>query len=323
MPDHPRNVAKIGYKDAFHYTTVWKGKTVIKNISALAYKSGTGNAVALSLSTVDTGSHWDLIPNDDCNHKWYFSTSLTDEERKMKGFRLIIGPKRYAVELLLLTKVEPRTCGPEGQGSREWFVDRMFSGTSSTAHAIFKKAVPVLVKENDDEVMQALELVLSYTGEKNLIEKIQADQQQQADEDNNDSNQESGEDEQDKDKEEAEEWIEKLSSSKDHDEDFKTALEDASITGRTADWIISLTYDTPFKELTAANAKKKLTSCWEGQTKQQLVHTNVCQKILYKKLFERKTLHFITATTKLRSSRKFLILFFHPKHLPTMKNWLH
>ena len=267
LPSNPRNIDKLGYKDAFHYTTVWKGKKVQKNISALAYKSGTGNAVALSLSTIDTGSHWDFVPNDDCHHKWYFSTNLTDEERQLKGFKLIIGESRRSPEILLLSKVDTRTCGPEGQGSREWFVDRMFSGTSSTIHHIFKKCIPLLADDEDDDIVNSLKVVLSFTGEMKILEKIQEEReeeqrrQQQASEQNEETSQDN---EEDRDKEEATEWISKLSASKDFDNQFKQEVADATITSRTVDWIVAITTDSPFKEWTVGAAKKKIDKWLEG-----------------------------------------------------------
>ena len=275
LPDHPRNIDALGYKDAFHYTTVWKGKKVQKNISALAYKSGTGNAVALSFSTVDTSSHWDLVPNDDSHHKWYFNTNLSDDERKMKGFKLIIGKKKEAAEQLLLSRVDPRTCGPEGQGSREWFVDRMFSGTSSTVHAVFKKCIPFLAEEEDDDTMSALKVVLSFTGKMDILEKIVADRQQQQEREqqqqngNGNGNMIQGdggdnEDQDNRDKEEAQEWILKLSASKDLDEQFKKSIEDATITSATVEWILALTADTSFKEMSVGAAKKKIDKWLAG-----------------------------------------------------------
>ena len=119
MPDHPQNVDKKGYRDSFHFSTVWKGKKVQKTLSAVAYKSGTGNAVALSLSTLDSGSHWDMVPTKPHHQTWYFDNDLDDDERLMKGFSLLLGEGEQAGDLLLLSKVKPQTCGDEGQGSRE------------------------------------------------------------------------------------------------------------------------------------------------------------------------------------------------------------
>ena len=87
LPEQPRNIDKLGYRDSFHYSTLWKGKEVQKRMSAIAYKSGTGNAVALSFSTIDSGFHWDMVPISDHHLKWYF---LKDISRHEKNERLSV-----------------------------------------------------------------------------------------------------------------------------------------------------------------------------------------------------------------------------------------
>ena len=266
LPDKPRNIDRLGYRDAFSYQTVWKGKKVCKRVNALAYWSGMGGPVAFSFSTLDSGCHWDMVPEDDSAEKWYLSESLSHEERQMKGFQLLAGSRNQEAESLLLSKVEARTCGPEGQGSREWFIDRMFSGTSSTIHAIFKECVPLLVAEiierdsdSDNETMEALDVVMSYIDNKDAMDKIKKDIQksQQAEEDNSNAVQQATLNANPS-KNEAISWIEKLSDpNNDMDDTFKRELESTMQT-HTMEWIIALTMDTLIKVMTPTGAKKKI-----------------------------------------------------------------
>ena len=89
-------------------------------------------------------------------------------DRKMKGFFRIHGDKIYTEELMLLSNTEPRTCGSQGQGSREWFLDRGFSGTSSTMYeliGIFAKSV--MENNNDDSsnnIMGDFQKILDFCG---------------------------------------------------------------------------------------------------------------------------------------------------------------
>ena len=69
--------------------------------------------------------------------KWYYSTTISELERKMKCFSVLLDANRQCsletIGQLILSKVDARTCG---QGSAEWFLDRSFSLTSSTVDGI-------------------------------------------------------------------------------------------------------------------------------------------------------------------------------------------
>lgn len=119
---------------------------------------------------------------------------MSKREQQMKGFTLLAGERQEAAEDLLLSRVEPRTCGADGQGSREWFLERMFSGTSSTLFFLLESRIPLLfgdaeeggydmvtttLAENDadanhdidgaDKLLVHVTTVLEYAGNKMLF----------------------------------------------------------------------------------------------------------------------------------------------------------
>ena len=90
----------------------------------------------------------------------------------MKAFPIFLGEHSDEAETLLLANVEPRTCG---QGSREWFLDRMFSGTSSTLHKVLEICIPFLFEgdqADDAGLMQDVEMLLTFASHKALLKKI-------------------------------------------------------------------------------------------------------------------------------------------------------
>ena len=100
---------------------------------------------------------------------------MPPEEKQMKGYNLLVGLRTKSAKSLILSKVDPQTCRLAGQGSREWFIDQIFSGTLSTIHSIFKKCIPLLVAKADDkdkEIMNALQTVLLYIDNNKAMEKI-------------------------------------------------------------------------------------------------------------------------------------------------------
>ena len=160
------DIPKDGYRDFFQFQTEWKGKNHKKKVNAIAYRSGTGTSVALSMSTTNSNLHWDLIPAKNKDLRWYFDT-IDEHDRLMKGFDTLEGASSRAVELSLLDAVLPRTCGEAGQGTKEWFLDRMFSATSSQMHHLVVAAAPTLSDTTDpsSELRKHLMNVLKYTNE--------------------------------------------------------------------------------------------------------------------------------------------------------------
>ena len=105
--------------------------------------------IALSILMTNSGLHWDLVPKKDKNLKWYIDGNFPTQKRVMKGFLILVGKPNEEMEAVLLACVSPQTCGSEGQATKEWFLDQMFSGTSSQIHHLVKAAVPLLMSGND------------------------------------------------------------------------------------------------------------------------------------------------------------------------------
>lgn len=263
LPDNPKNIEMAGYKDCHHFSTVWRGEGVQKKLTALAYKSGTGKAVALTFSTMDDGAHWDMIPKKDSDYKWYFSL-LAGEARKMKGFSMLLGNSSQACELLLLSNIMPRTCGADGQGSREWFLDRMFSGTSSTIAKLLDSSLQLLVGDRnllagDDELLESIRTLLLFGGNQNLLHQLEA----AADcgegmasnsniefATNNDS------------KTEAEKWLKDLSDpSGSNDLSFVEQM--PSLSSETLCWLLALASGLEYKEIPNSQVQKKINKLME------------------------------------------------------------
>ena len=93
----------------------------------------------------------------------------------MKGFDVLIGQTCCPIESALLARVNPRSCGAAGQGSKEWFLDRMFSGTSSQVHLLIQAAAPLLVSDPavHDETKNAIRKIVEYT-KHNLVSDVSA-----------------------------------------------------------------------------------------------------------------------------------------------------
>ena len=84
----------------------------------------------------------------------------------MKGFDHIFGEKSSEQEEMILSQVEPRTAGSKGQGSREWFLDRAFSGTSSTMFKLICVLAGDIKAKNDGDsnIQEHLQTVLDFCG---------------------------------------------------------------------------------------------------------------------------------------------------------------
>ena len=263
LPDKPQNIEALGYKDVFQYSVVWRGRKVQKRIAAVGYRPGTGSNPALSISTIDSGIHWDLIPINDHYQKWYFST-MPDRERQMKGFTLLLGDKHEEVEDLLLSNVEPRTCGSAGQGSREWFLDRMFSGTSSTVHRLLEKSVGVLIKtdENDDGLLDDITTVVKAIGSKELLDSLLSHNNNQ---DNNESmtNEQENPAPIDQNKVDAERWFEKQCDEATSD-DRLLKSELSTMDAQIKSWLVALAWGSDYKYMTDAVSKKKIEKWLES-----------------------------------------------------------
>jgi hypothetical protein len=174
-PDKPLNIAKKGSKNAFYKklklrhlpdftnTTATNGE-----VNAVAYRSGTGTTVSLAMSTIHRPHWWDFVTDNPKDTKWYFNETLSDFDRKAHGFELFRGKSESEHKredmIAILRKVEPRTVS---QGGTEWFMDRMFSLTSSTVDAAFRAAAPGIT--TNDPVRESFSKILNYSGLTHLM----------------------------------------------------------------------------------------------------------------------------------------------------------
>ena len=108
---------------------------------------------------------------------------------------------------------------------------------------MLKKYIPFLVKDENENIVSTLDIVLSYIGEKNILKKFEQAKQfnknnKTTNKDKHEDKQEQEEEQDDQDKEKAVKWIKKLSASKDFDEQFLRELGNTTITSWTAEWIL-------------------------------------------------------------------------------------
>lgn len=275
FPAAPSNIPKEGYRDAFHLQTKWKGKFQQKKLNALAFRSGTGTSVALSFSTMSSELHWDLVPKKDKDLKWYLDTSLTDHQRFMKGFDVLVGETTNQIESSLLALVMPRSCGAAGQGSKEWFLDRMFSGTSSQIHSLLEAAAPLLLssQDTDDEIKNALLDVAAYANQESVLSSPEPEpeppepdpvpEEEEEEEKNNDEEQQKSEAQ-----ETAEHWIETLTNASIQNSDDEFLRELPSIDNTTLSWMVFLLSkpDAAFKVTTKTSNLNKLRTWIKSPT---------------------------------------------------------
>ena len=149
-----------GHKDAFYRTLNWNNNVRIR---ATAYKSGTGTAVSLAMSTVNHYPVFDLntaFPKD-CKH--YFDPTQSQASRNTRAFPVVAGSTSY-IDSIHNLPIHPLTTV---QGDTSWFIMRKFSLTSST--------VDKLVTARAMEVMPnmaaraAYETVLEVVGRLDLL----------------------------------------------------------------------------------------------------------------------------------------------------------
>jgi hypothetical protein len=267
LPEKPRNILKQGYKDSFQYEVKWKGDNAEKTLSSVAYRSGTGTAVSLIMTSVDHQKHWDLIPKNNSDLKWYINKELTGHERAMKGFKLLLGEANRTAEELLLANVEPRTCGDAGQGSAEWFLDRMFSGTSSTISELIRAVAPLLHPSDDSAIYADFLTVLTFCGDEDLLssEPVESAEVEEGKEGENLETAENDPSE----KKEAASWVSTLvNPDVDMDQEFKAELD--NIDTNVLSWMQAILKDKPFKEFRQLQNTKFLQSWLEVSVSKRL-----------------------------------------------------
>jgi hypothetical protein len=66
-------------------------------IRATCYRTGTGTAVSLAMSTIHHGPMFDLNLSFPKDHKWYFNPAVLQDERNAKAFPVVAGLDQYRI----------------------------------------------------------------------------------------------------------------------------------------------------------------------------------------------------------------------------------
>lgn len=172
----PMPIKSKGLKTAFYKKLLYRklpgksnGLANERALTAVAFRNGSGNNVSLAMSTSCPAHWWDFCLAYPSDSVWYFDKNLSQDDRNLKAFRLEIHDNeayKQKSDVRDITKnVEPRTVSQLGQ---DWFVDRMFSLTSSTVDKAIRCAAPFLDPESD--IYESFLRVLTYTGTQRLLQ---------------------------------------------------------------------------------------------------------------------------------------------------------
>ncbi len=255
FPKKPKDVPKIGFKDSFHMELKWKGgkQTAVRKVACLAYRSGTGTAVAIAISSRYRRIHWDLVPATSAGQRWYHDKSLSLEEKQKKAMVLLAGtdPDGKCADLILAS-MEPRTCS---QGTADWFLDRQYSATSSTIAEMVVAVAPLI--SMDDDIYDSFQMVLEYAGFTDILGSAlgtatAADEEAATTGNDGSDSEEQNAEEEDDDKTQAKEWVQTLTDEAvDRDAEFKAQVDDNDIEKGVLCWMVAILKEKDYKEMTA------------------------------------------------------------------------
>jgi hypothetical protein len=184
-PDKPENVQEKGFKDGLFKTVQKKTPDGVDiHLTSIAYRFN-GN-IALMISSKYHGRQWEFATKDAADAKWYFDSSLSDAERFMRGFPLLVSDDTAVLpgeddesvnedatnlegiekaDYLLLSRiVVPLTVA---QGTVEWFLNRGFSFTSSTTDKLIRASASAVGPSHPYRA--DYETILKYTGLEKLL----------------------------------------------------------------------------------------------------------------------------------------------------------
>jgi hypothetical protein len=196
---------------------------------------------------------------------------LTEHERQKKAFQKLISKDDAETEEHLeemLESMEPRTCS---QGTADWFVDQLLSGTPSTIDALILSTAPLVDPDGDEELFDAFAEVLSYAGH-DPVEIIgsalpaESSSSSSSGEKDDDAAADDSNEEEDKDllssedkaaKKQAENWVNTLiDPNVDMDAEFVDELE--SIDLEVLRWMVAIFKKNDYKEIAASACTKFL-----------------------------------------------------------------
>lgn len=232
FPAKSEVIQKSGYKDAYQFNLNWKGPTGKsgRKLGCVAYKSGTGTAVALAISTKYQQCHWDFVTLRDTDLEWYTDNTLSGLNRKKKAMHLLAGVEDDAHASVLFESVNPQTCE---QNTADWFLDQQLSGTSSTIASLVLAVAPLVDRSEEEHVFESFKTVLMYSGhDTNILGRSVVEEEEDIDEE--------GEDEMESAKKlEPTNWVQSLQDpAMDVDTEFKDALPEMSIGALL--WMVAL-----------------------------------------------------------------------------------
>ena len=130
-----------GAKDVFYKTLKWAGA----KIRATCYRTGTGTAVSLAMSTIHHGPLFDFDLSFPKDHKWYFNPTVLQDERNAKAFPVVAGSSDHH-DIIKSLPIQPLTLV---QGDTVWFIMRQFSLTSSTVDKCISSRCREITHEHD------------------------------------------------------------------------------------------------------------------------------------------------------------------------------
>ena len=161
--EHGRSVVSMkGYRDVL-YASLTTGEE--RKLQTLAFRSGTGTAVSLAMSSLHHGRVMDLNSAFPSDSRWYFNQELSQKERNKRAFALEAGEKNDEnFELILDQGVVPLTVT---QGDLAWFIQRQLSLTSSTVDRMITSRALEIEPSNPKRVFY--ELILALVDRKNLL----------------------------------------------------------------------------------------------------------------------------------------------------------
>ena len=168
-----------GQKDVFYKTLQWAGS----KIRATCYRSGTSTAVSLAMSSIHHNPRFDLnlaFPKD---HKWYFNSRLSQEDRNAKAFPVVTGLSTDGFDIIKNLPIRPLSLV---QGDTVWFIMRLLSLSSSTVDKCISSRAREITEEHD--MRHHYEIVLGAVGRMNLLSQQQIDDDDKNDDNNLDNN---------------------------------------------------------------------------------------------------------------------------------------
>jgi len=165
-----------GAKDVFYKTLKW-GNAMIR---ATCYRTGTGTAVSLAMSTIHHGPLFDLNLSFPKDHKWYFNPTVLQDERNAKAFPVVAGSDQYRIIKDL--PIRPLTLV---QGDTVWFIMGQFSLTSSTVDKCISSRCREITHEHD--LRESYGTVLRAVDRMNLLPR-RSDYTDARNNNNNDNN---------------------------------------------------------------------------------------------------------------------------------------